>query len=257
MLLVISPAKTLDFDSPVRLRKATMPDFLEDSSRLVDKLRHLTPGQLSTLMGISPALGELNRDRFNAWHTPFDKHNARQALFAFKGDVYLGLDAPALSATDITYAQEHLRILSGLYGLLRPLDLIQPYRLEMGTTFKALGSTSLYDFWGERVTAALNELLLKERHPLLVNLASVEYYKVVREKQLQGRVISPVFKDFSNGQYKIVSFFAKKARGLMSAWILRNRLKRPEDLLAFDVDGYCYSAKDSTADTPVFLRRED
>ncbi len=257
MLLVISPAKTLDFDSPVRLRKATMPDFLEDSSRLVDNLRHLTPGQLSTLMGISPALGELNRDRFNAWHTPFDKHNARQALFAFKGDVYLGLDAPALSATDITYAQEHLRILSGLYGLLRPLDLIQPYRLEMGTTFKALGSTSLYDFWGERVTAALNELLLKERHPLLVNLASVEYYKVVREKQLQGRVISPVFKDFSNGQYKIVSFFAKKARGLMSAWILRNRLKRPEDLLAFDVDGYCYSAKDSTADTPVFLRRED
>ena len=257
MLLVISPAKTLDFDSPVRLRKATMPDFLEDSSRLVDKLRHLTPCQLSTLMGISPALGELNRDRFNAWHTPFDKHNARQALFAFKGDVYLGLDAPALSATDITYAQEHLRILSGLYGLLRPLDLIQPYRLEMGTTFKALGSTSLYDFWGERVTAALNELLLKERHPLLVNLASVEYYKVVREKQLQGRVISPVFKDFSNGQYKIVSFFAKKARGLMSAWILRNRLKRPEDLLAFDVDGYCYSAKDSTADTPVFLRRED
>jgi len=257
MLLVISPAKTLDFDSPVRLRKSTMPDFLEDSSRLVDKLRHLTPGQLSTLMGISPALGELNRDRFNAWHTPFDKHNARQALFAFKGDVYLGLDAPALSATDITYAQEHLRILSGLYGLLRPLDLIQPYRLEMGTTFKALGSTSLYDFWGERVTAALNELLLKERHPLLVNLASVEYYKVVREKQLQGRVISPVFKDFSNGQYKIVSFFAKKARGLMSAWILRNRLKRPEDLLAFDVDGYCYSAKDSTADTPVFLRRED
>ena len=256
MLLVISPAKTLDFDSPVRLRKATMPDFLEDSSRLVDKLRHLTPGQLSTLMGISPALGELNRDRFNAWHTPFDKHNARQALFAFKGDVYLGLDAPALSATDITYAQEHLRILSGLYGLLRPLDLIQPYRLEMGTTFKALGSTSLYDFWGERVTAALNELLLKERHPLLVNLASVEYYKVVREKQLQGRVISPVFKDFSNGQYKIVSFFAKKARGLMSAWILRNRLKRPEDLLAFDVDGYCYSAKDSSADTPVFLRRE-
>jgi cytoplasmic iron level regulating protein YaaA (DUF328/UPF0246 family) len=257
MLLVISPAKTLDFDSPVRIRKATQPDFLEDSARLVDNLRHLTPDQLSTLMDISPALGELNHDRFNAWHTPFDKHNARQALFAFKGDVYLGLDAPALSATDVTYAQEHLRILSGLYGLLRPLDLIQPYRLEMGTTFKALGSTSLYDFWGERVTAALNELLLKERHPLLVNLASVEYYKVVREKQLQGRVISPVFKDFSNGQYKIVSFFAKKARGLMSAWILRNRLKKPEDLLAFDVDGYCYSAKDSTADSPVFLRRED
>lgn len=256
MLVVISPAKSLDFESPVRIRKATQPDFLEDSARLVDNLRHLTPGQLSALMDISPSLGELNRDRFNAWHTPFDKHNARQALFAFKGDVYLGLDAPALSAADVTYAQDHLRILSGLYGLLRPLDLIQPYRLEMGTTFKALGSTSLYDFWGERVTSALNATLQKERNPLLVNLASVEYYKVVREKQLQARVISPVFRDFSNGQYKIVSFFAKKARGLMSAWILRHRLKKPGDLLAFDVDGYRYSAKDSTENAPVFLRKE-
>lgn len=256
MLLVISPAKTLDFESPLRIRKATQPDFLDDSARLVDTLRHLTPAQISALMDISPALGELNRERFNAWHTPFDKHNARQALFAFKGDVYIGLDAPSLSAADVSYAQEHLRILSGLYGLLRPLDLIQPYRLEMGTAFKALGSTSLYDFWGERVTAALNEELQKERSPLLVNLASVEYYKVVREKELHARVISPVFKDFSNGQYKIVSFFAKKARGLMSAWIIRHRIRKARDLLAFDVDGYCYSAKDSTENSPVFLRRE-
>lgn len=256
MLLVISPAKTLDFESPLRIRKATQPDFLEDSARLVDNLRHLTPAQISALMDISPALGELNRERFNAWHTPFDKHNARQALFAFKGDVYIGLNAPSLSAADVRYAQDHLRILSGLYGLLRPLDMIQPYRLEMGTSFKVPGSSSLYDFWGERVTAALNEELQKARAPVLVNLASVEYYKVVRERQLQARVISPVFKDFSNGQYKIVSFFAKKARGLMSAWIIRHRLRRPDDLLAFAVDGYCYSAKDSTENSPVFLRRE-
>jgi len=257
MLVVISPAKSLDFESPVRIRKATQPDFLEHSARLVDNLRQLTPAQVSTLMDISPALGELNRDRFQAWHTPFDKHNARQALFAFKGDVYIGLDAPSLSPADVAFAQDHLRILSGLYGVLRPLDLIQPYRLEMGSTFKAPGNSSLYDFWGERVTAALNAELQQERVPLLVNLASIEYFKVVREKQLQARVISPVFKDFSNGQYKIVSFFAKKARGLMSAWIIRNRLKKATELLGFDVDGYRYSAKDSSAVAPVFLRRAD
>lgn len=256
MLLVISPAKTLDYETPVPVRKATQPDFLEHSARLVDNLRHLTPAQVSDLMNISPALGELNHARFNAWHTPFDKRNARQALFAFKGDVYLGLEAASLSPADVRFAQQHLRILSGLYGLLRPLDLIQPYRLEMGTAFKGAGSPSLYEFWGERVTAALNAELQEERSPLLVNLASIEYYKVVREKQLKARVISPVFKDFSNGQYKIVSFFAKKARGLMSAWIIRNRLKKPADLLDFDVEGYRYSAKDSSENAPVFLRRE-
>jgi cytoplasmic iron level regulating protein YaaA (DUF328/UPF0246 family) len=206
-------------------------------------------------MDISPTLGELNRERFQAWHTPFDTHNARQALFAFKGDVYIGLDAPSLSSADVAFAQDHLRILSGLYGVLRPLDLIQPYRLEMGSAFKAPGNSSLYDFWSERVTDALIAELQKERSPLLVNLASIEYFKVVREKRLQARVISPVFKDFSNGQYKIVSFFAKKARGLMSAWIIRNRLKKPDDLLGFDVEGYRYSAEHSSAAAPVFLRR--
>jgi len=256
MLLVISPAKTLDYESPVRVRKTTQPDFLEDSARLIDNLRQLTPVEVSALMRISPALGALNHERFAAWHTPFDKGNARQALFAFKGDVYLGLDAAALTPEDVAFAQEHLRILSGLYGVLRPLDLIQPYRLEMGTALKSAGSASLYDFWGERVTSALNAQLQKQRVPLLVNLASIEYYKVVREKQLQARVISPVFKDYSNGQYKIVSFFAKKARGLMSAWIIRNRLKRAADLLDFDVEGYRYSAKDSSENSPVFLRRE-
>ena len=256
MLVVISPAKSLDYESPVRIRKATQPDFLEDSARLVDNLRQLTPAQVSTLMDISPTLGDLNHARFSQWHTPFDKSNARQALFAFKGDVYLGLDAPALSSEDVAFAQDHLRILSGLYGLLRPLDLIQPYRLEMGTALKTPGSNSLYHFWGSRITEALNDILQKQRTPVLVNLASIEYFKAVREKELEARVISPVFKDFNNGQYKIVSFFAKKARGLMSAWIIRNRLGKPEDLLSFDVEGYRYSAQDSTENAPVFLRKE-
>lgn len=256
MLVVISPAKSLDYESPLKIRKATQPDFIEDSARLVNNLRQLTPAQVSTLMDISPALGDLNHARFNEWHTPFDKSNARQALFAFKGDVYLGLDAPGLSSDDVAFAQDHLRILSGLYGLLRPLDLIQPYRLEMGTSLETPGSHSLYHFWGSRITNALNELLKQQRSPVLINLASIEYFKAVREKELSARVISPVFKDFNNGQYKIVSFFAKKARGLMCAWIIRNRFRKPEDLLSFDVEGYRFSPQDSTQNSPVFLRKE-
>jgi len=256
MLIVISPAKTLDFESPVRIRTATQPQFLQRSAELVENLRQLTPAQVAQLMAISPALGELNRARFQAWHTPFDRHNARQALFAFKGDVYLGLDAPSLTAREVAWAQDHLRILSGLYGLLRPLDLIQPYRLEMGTALRRGSSASLYDFWGRQITDALQQELETQRNPLLVNLASVEYFKAVRPQQLQARIISPVFKDFSNGQYKIISFFAKKARGLMSAWIIRERPRKAADLLAFDVEGYRYDPEQSTADAPVFLRRE-
>ena len=256
MLIVISPAKTLDFESPVRIRTATQPQFLQRSAQLVENLRQLTPVQVAQLMAISPALGELNCARFQSWHTPFDKDNARQALFAFKGDVYLGLDAPSLSARDIAWAQEHLRILSGLYGLLRPLDLIQPYRLEMGTALQTGSSASLYEFWGTQITDTLRQELQAQRKPLLVNLASIEYFKALRPQQLQARVISPVFKDFSNGRYKIVSFFAKKARGLMSAWIIRERPRKAEDLRAFDVEGYRYDPEQSTADAPVFLRTE-
>ena len=256
MLVVISPAKSLDYETPVKIRKFTQADFLEDSAQLISQLRDLSPAQVSSLMSISPNLGELNQSRFKHWHTPFTKKNARQALFAFKGDVYIGLDAYALSSTDINFAQNHLRILSGLYGLLRPLDLIQPYRLEMGTSLKNSQGSSLYQFWGNKITDALNQEMSTQKKPLLVNLASNEYFKSVKTKQLHGQVVSPVFKDFSNGQYKIVSFFAKKARGSMSAYIIKNRLRNAEDLLSFDVDGYRYSEKDSKENTPVFLRKE-
>lgn len=255
MLVVISPAKSLDYDTPVRIRKFTQPDFLDDSTALIDTLRELSPAQVSSLMSISPALGTLNHDRFQQWQRPFSKDNARQALFAFKGDVYIGLDAYALSSDDVAFAQKHLRILSGLYGLLRPLDLIQPYRLEMGTGLTNVRGKSLYDFWGSRITQALNQSLSREKRPVLVNLASNEYFKSVRPRELNARVISPVFKDYSNGQYKIVSFFAKKARGLMSAYIIQNRLKNPDRLLDFDSEGYRYSAEHSRPDAPVFLRK--
>ncbi len=256
MLVVISPAKSLDYETPVKTRKFTQAAFLDDSQKLIATLRHYSPADISGLMSISSALGQLNHDRFNSWALPFDNTNARQALFAFKGDVYIGLDAYSLSSTDISFAQNHLRILSGLYGLLRPLDLIQPYRLEMGSSLKTQSSNSLYEFWGNRITEALNREFERQKKPVLINLASHEYFRSVKEKQLSADVINPVFKDYKSGQYKIISFFAKKARGMMSAYIIRNRLRKPADLLSFDVEGYKYSPKDSTEDMPVFLRKQ-
>jgi len=257
MLVVISPAKSLDYDTPFKTRKYTQPEFLDDSSVLIEQLRQFSPAQVSSLMSISPILGALNQERFNDWQLPFDTDNARQALFAFKGDVYIGLDAYSLSSEDIRFAQDHLRILSGLYGLLRPLDLMQAYRLEMGTSLKNARGNSLYEFWGEKITEALNTQLSGKNNAVLVNLASNEYFRAVKPKQLDAEVISPVFKDYKNGQYKIISFFAKKARGLMSAYIIKNRLKKAEDLLSFDTDGYRYSEKDSKPGAPVFLRKVD
>lgn len=256
MLVVISPAKTLDFETPVKTRSFSQPDFLGDSQILIDELKHWSPEQLSELMSISPTLGNLNYERFNNWHTPFDKDNARQALFAFKGDVYVGLDAHSLASEDVKFAQKHLRILSGLYGLLRPLDLIQAYRLEMGTRLKLGDAGSLYDFWGSKITDALNTEFKGKKQQILVNLASNEYFKAVKEKQLSADVISPVFKDYKNGHYKIISFFAKKARGLMSAYIIKNRITTLADLYAFDLDGYQYSPRESSDKAPVFLRKE-
>ncbi len=257
MLVVISPAKSLDYETPFKTRKFTQAEFLDDSSELIAQLRQFSPAQVSSLMSISPSLGALNQERFNSWQQPFDTDNARQALFAFKGDVYIGLDAYSLTSDDIRFAQDHLRILSGLYGLLRPLDLIQAYRLEMGTSLKNARGNTLYDFWGEKITEALNAQLTGKNNAVLVNLASNEYFRAVKPKQLTAEVISPVFKDYKNGQYKIISFFAKKARGLMSAYIIKNRLKKAEDLLSFDSDGYRYSEQDSKPGVPVFLRKVD
>ena len=256
MLMVISPAKTLDFDTPAKTRTATEPDFLEQSQQLVEQLRQLSPADLSELMGISDKLGELNFERFLNWHTPFDRDNAKQALLAFRGDVYTGLDADSFSADDFKFAQKHLRILSGLYGLLRPLDLIQPYRLEMGTKFANRDGDNLYQFWGGRLTEAVNSQLKKTKSDVLLNLASNEYFKALQSRDVHADIITPVFKDLKNGKYKIISFYAKKARGLMAAYVIRNRITDVGDIKKFKVGGYRYDASTSSAREWVFTRDE-
>jgi len=256
MLIVISPAKTLDFESPRPTETATEPRFLDHSRELVAQLKEWEPHQLSDLMGISAKLGELNAQRYREWHTPFTEDNARQAVLAFKGDVYTGLAAEAFSEEDFRYAQDHLRILSGLYGVLRPLDRIQPYRLEMGTRLENSRGKNLYAFWGNRLTDSLNEELEKD-DGVLVNLASNEYFKALNRKQLKARIISPQFKDWKNGQYKMISFYAKKARGLMSAYIIRHRVEDVEQLKDFDWEGYGYNPElTEKDDQPVFTRRQ-
>ena len=254
MLIVISPAKTLDFDTRSKTRTFTLPPFLDDSAELIDQLRGMTPQALGKLMGISPKLADLNVHRYHAWSLPFTSRNAKQAALAFKGDVYAGLDADTLSAADLKYAQNHLRILSGLHGVLRPLDLMQPYRLEMGTKLKTNRGSDLYAFWNGRINAALATALKKQKDNILVNLASNEYFKSVKTAELDARIVAPVFKERKNGEYKLISFFAKKARGLMSRYIIRNRLDNPEDLKDFDLEGYQYNEALSGEDRPVFTR---
>jgi hypothetical protein len=253
MLVVISPAKTLDYESPVGTRRHTQPEFLADAAALNQKLRTLNAGKLARLMGISKQLAELNEARNQAWAPPFTRGNARQALFAFKGDVYLGLDAQSFNADELDYAQRHLRILSGLYGLLRPLDLMQPYRLEMGTTLANPRGKNLYAYWDGKLCAALNKLLRSEG--VLVNLASQEYFAAVNTAELQGEVVTPVFKEYKNGSYKVLSFFAKKARGTMAAWIIKNRIADKAALTRFAEDGYRYAADLSDGTELVFTRK--
>jgi cytoplasmic iron level regulating protein YaaA (DUF328/UPF0246 family) len=254
MLILISPAKTLDFDSPIPQVTATQPVFLEQSEALVKRLRQLSPDGIASLMHISAKLGELNYERFIDWQTPFTKKNARPALLAFKGDVYTGLQAETFSGEDFRFAQQHLRILSGLYGVLRPLDLMQPYRLEMGTRLQVGSSKDLYDFWGDRIGAALQTQLRKLKSDTVINLASNEYYSSVQKDSLQAAVVSPAFKDLKNGDYKIISFYAKKARGQMAGWLIRNQVTDPAELKKFRVGGYRYSAAHSKALQPTFIR---
>ena len=255
MLMIISPAKTLDYDSPLASETHSQPDFLDDACELVDQLKELEPHQVSNLMSISDKLGQLNAERFRTWHTPFTPDNARQAVLAFKGDVYTGLDAESFSEEDFSFAQTHLRILSGLYGLLKPLDLMQPYRLEMGTKFENTRGKDLYAFWGSKITHALNDLLAAD-DKVLVNLASNEYFKSVKKKELDARLITPQFKDWKNGQYKMISFYAKKARGLMCRYAIQNRISNAEDLKGFNLDGYYFSEDQSDNNNWVFLRDE-
>lgn len=255
MLMVISPAKTLDYESPLATEHFSQPDFLDDACELVDQLKTLEPHQVSNLMNISDKLGQLNAERFQQWHTPFTPENARQAILAFKGDVYTGLDAESFSEKEFDFAQKHLRMLSGLYGVLKPLDLMQPYRLEMGTRFENTRGKDLYAFWGNRITDELNRLLAED-DGALVNLASNEYFKSVRKKDLKGRLITPQFKDWKNGQYKMISFYAKKARGLMCRYAIQNGITQADDLKGFNLDGYYFCEEQSDQNNWLFLRDE-
>ena len=255
MLAVISPAKTLDFDSEVALNKLTEPEFLDQAQTLATIMARKKRTELRTLMAISEPLAALNHARFQAWSRTTTASALRPALLAFKGDVYQGLDAATLGSREFDYAQKHVRILSGLYGLLRPRDLIAPYRLEMGTTLKNPRGRNLYDYWGQTLAQALAAQAKTLRTRTLVNLASQEYFRAVDEQALGLQVVTPVFKDWSHGQYKILSFFAKRARGMMVRYMLEQRAHKPADLLGFDSAGYAYDKKGSTELMPVFLRR--
>jgi len=257
MLITISPAKSLDFDSPNRTTTHTIPDFLKDSRELIKSLRKFSAGKLSKLMSISEKLGELNHTRNQQWKTPFTLDNAKQAILAFQGDVYVGLEAETFKAADFRFAQKHLRILSGLYGVLRPLDLIQAYRLEMSTKLKTNKGKDLYEFWGDTITDAVNRAIAQQGDGVLINLASNEYFRSVVKEKLEARIITPEFKDAKGGKYKMISFFAKKARGLMSAFIIKNRLKDPGDIKGFDVAGYTFNEGMSSQDKWTFTREED
>lgn len=254
MLIVLSPAKTLDFETPLSVSRHSQPEFLDQSRELVDVLAPLDRVQLAELMKISDALASLNVARFGAWKPPFTPDNARQAVLAFAGDVYEGLQAATLGEADLVWAQDHLRILSGLYGLLRPLDLIQPYRLEMGTRLENPRGRDLYAFWGERLAAALRAQLSAHAHPVLVNLASEEYFKAVPLRALGHPVLQPVFQERKGAAWKVVSFHAKRARGAMARWAIEHRIEDPKLLERFDRDGYAFAPQASGPATMVFRR---
>ncbi|MCP3720097.1 MULTISPECIES: peroxide stress protein YaaA [Paraburkholderia] len=261
MIIVLSPAKSLDYDTPAHIEAHTIPDFVDDAAELIAGLRRLSPQQIGSLMSISDPLARLNFQRYADWSKQFSQINAKQAVLAFNGDVYEGFDAKSLSSADLDYAQQHVRVLSGLYGLLRPLDLLQPYRLEMGTRFENARGKDLYAFWGERITHAINAQI-EHNHAkaakgarVVVNCASNEYFKAVKPKKLAAPVITPVFEDWKGGRYKIISFHAKRARGLMARYAVENRVTEPEGLKAFDVEGYAFDADASNDSTYVFRRR--
>lgn len=254
MLAIISPAKTLDYQRAVPKLAFTQPQLTDYSRQLIDVCRQLTPAEIGSLMSVSDKLAGLNAARFADWHKVHNEQNSRAAVYAFRGDVYSGLDADSLTAEDIQFAQAHLRMLSGLYGVLRPLDLMQPYRLEMGTKLVTTKGNDLYRFWGDIITEALQQALDEQGDDVLVNLASDEYYKAVKPGKLQARIIKPVFLDRKNGKYKVISFYAKKARGLMSRYLITRRLDRIEQLKDFNLGGYGFDEAASTEREWVFKR---
>ena len=255
MLIVISPAKSLDFSQKVNNKEKSEPIFLNEAQILIEELRKYKHEELSSLMSISAKLAELNYERFIKWHLPFTSQNAKPAINVFKGDVYQSLDAKSLSAKEIKFANNHLRILSGLYGILSPLDIMQEYRLEMGTKLTNSKGKNLYDFWGNKITIAINKAIEESSgEKVLINLASNEYFKSIQKKHLNYEVVTPVFKDYKNGQYKIISFFAKKARGLMSRFIIQNKINKAEDIKAFDLANYIFNPDLSKDREWVFTR---
>lgn len=256
MLIVVSPAKTLDYESPLATETFTQPELTDHSAELIEVCRELTPAQIASLMKVSDKIAGLNAARFAEWQPEFTTENARQAILAFKGDVYTGLAAETMNDEQFAYAQKHLRMLSGLYGLLRPLDLMQPYRLEMGTKLENPRGTNLYQFWGSIITDKVNQALAEQGDDILINLASNEYFKAVKPKQVAGKIITPVFKDCKNGTYKVISFYAKKARGMMARYIIDNQVDSVEKLQQFDTAGYYFVPAESTATELVFKREE-
>lgn len=255
MLFLLSPAKTLDYETPVGELPHTEPAFPDRSARLIEVLRKKSPRQIGKLMAISDALAQLNAQRYQAWSPAFTAANSRQAVLAFDGDVYDGLRARTLSAADLAWAQDHVAILSGLYGVLRPLDRMQPYRLEMGTALAVGKARNLYQFWGSQIAEHLNRRLAADKTPVVVNLASQEYFRSVDTSVLKARVVDCVFEDWKGGGFKVISFFAKKARGLMARHAILRRIATPEQLKGFDLDGYAYDAAASAPERMVFRRK--
>ena len=256
MIIVLSPAKSLDFATPPPVATYTQPELLAESKQLVERLRALSPLDLAQLMGISDPLAALNAVRYAQWSLPLMPGNAKQAVFAFNGDVYDGLDAATLAPDELDFAQRHVRVLSGLYGVLRPLDLMLPYRLEMGTRLANPRGADLYAFWGGRLVDEINAALAEVGAPALVNLASLEYFKAIRSDRLAAPVIEPVFEDWSEkqGKFRMVSFYAKRARGMMTRFAVRERLTAPEGLKDFRENGYAYCAAASSTARWVFRR---
>ena len=255
MLFLLSPAKSLDYETPVGDVPHTLPQFVPQSKALIEVLRQKSPQQIAELMDLSDALSALNVARYEAWRPKFTAKNSKQAVLAFNGDVYEGLDAKTLTAKQLDWAQNHVCILSGLYGVLRPLDWMQPYRLEMGTTLKTDKGSNLYKFWGPQIAEHLNERLAADKTPVIVNLASQEYFKAVDRKALKARVIECVFEDFKGGKYKIISFNAKRARGLMARYAVTHQVKTPKGLEGFNLEGYAFDAAISEPDRKVFRRK--
>ncbi len=256
MLFLLSPAKSLDYDTPAEGVPHTLPQFVSQSAELIGVLKHKTPAQISQLMDLSDNLAALNVARYEAWRPKFSQKNSKQAVLAFNGDVYEGLDAKSLKLKDLEWAQDHVCILSGLYGVLRPLDWMQPYRLEMGTALANSRGQNLYHFWGEGIAQHLNKQLATHKTPVVINLASQEYFKAVDRKVLNARVIECVFEDYKGGKYKVISFFAKRARGLLARYAIEKKIQNPEKLKDFKVEGYAYAASESDDNRLVFRRRE-